>query len=67
MKHTESIKLVEGTFSGIEAKEILVDLISKKINFHHLKNFSSEERFGKTCELSLDRIQELKEGIKRLE
>lgn len=52
-------KLIDGKFTAHEAREILLDMINKKIQFHQLKNFSSEERFGKSLPSSLKRIKEL--------
>ena len=60
MKAKQPIKFIEGKFSPQEAKEVLVDLINHKINFHSMINFSSEERFGKPVEGSQKRIEELK-------
>lgn len=66
MKAKQPIKFIEGKFSPEEAKEVLVDLINHKINFHSLKNFSSEERFGKPVEESQKRIEELKESREKI-
>ncbi len=66
MKAKQPIKFIEGKFSPEEAKEVLVDLINHKINFHSLKNFSSEERFGKPVEGSKKRIEELKESREKI-
>lgn len=60
-------KLIEGTFSTDEAKEILTNIFSEKINFHLMKNFSSQERFGKDDENATKRIHQLKEELKRLQ
>jgi hypothetical protein len=43
-KSNLSIKLVDGTFTANEAREILLALINKKINFHELKSFQSWEK-----------------------
>lgn len=59
MNTINEYKLIDGIFSVQEAREILLDMINKKIQFHHLKNFSSEERFGKPVPTSLKRIKEL--------
>jgi hypothetical protein len=59
-KQTED--LVRGEYSAVEAKEIVSNLISQKINFHNLRDFSSRERFGKADENSLKRIEELKKS-----
>jgi hypothetical protein len=62
MPRTEKVQLIAGTFDPADAKDILVALINSKINFHHLKNFSSEERFGEPCTSSKERIEQLKEA-----
>jgi histidinol phosphatase-like PHP family hydrolase len=59
-KQTED--LVRGEYSAEEAKEIVSNLIMQKINFHNLRDFSSRERYGKADEISLKRIEELKES-----
>ena len=66
MKLKEPIKLIEGKFSPEDAKEILLELINHKINFHTLKNFSSEERFGQSIEGSKKRIEYLKEAKEKI-
>ena len=47
MNKIEKLNLIEGNFSGEEAKEILMNVFLAKIHYHELKNFSSQERFGK--------------------
>lgn len=61
-KQTED--LVRGEYSAVEAREIVSNLISQKINFHNLRDFSSYERYGKPDENSVKRIAELKESRK---
>lgn len=56
-KHTT--KLIEGIFSHDKAKSLLTELLSYKINYHQLRKFSNEERFGRDCEHSENRITEL--------
>ena len=62
----EKFKLIDGRFSTEEAKEILTNVFSEKINFHLMKNFSSQERFGKDDENAANRIHQLKEELDRL-
>jgi hypothetical protein len=62
----EKFKLIDGQFSTEEAKEILTNIFSEKINFHLMKNFSSQERFGKDDEKATNRIHQLKEELDRL-
>ncbi len=44
-----------------------MQMIHSKINFHNLRNWSSEERFGKPDLFSRQRVVELKEMGKYLE
>lgn len=60
MRSKQNINLVKGTFSPEDAKLILFNLITHKINFHSMKNFSSEERLGKPEKGSKKRIEHLK-------
>jgi hypothetical protein len=54
--------LIKGDFTPEEALEILSYLIDKKINFHELKTFSNEIRFGQVDQKSLTRSEELKQS-----
>ncbi|MGB6037138.1 MAG: hypothetical protein WBG42_12775 [Cryomorphaceae bacterium] len=54
--------LIKGDFTPEEALEILIYLIDKKINFHELKTFSNEIRFGKVDQKSKTRSEELKQS-----
>lgn len=67
MKNTEKLNLIDGVFSQSEAKEILMSLFKSKINFHNIKNWSSNERFGKDDEIAQERIPKLKEEIEKLQ
>ncbi len=51
--------LIRGDFQADEAAEIINYMIMKKINFHEVKCFSSEIRFGKVNQASQERIKEL--------
>jgi hypothetical protein len=57
-------KLIEGTFSDQEAKDILKNFFESKIHFHEMRNFSSEERFGHKDDMAVKRIPELKQASK---
>lgn len=50
-------KLVEGQYTPLEAKKILLGLINSKINFHQLENFSNEIRFSENNAHSKSRIE----------
>ncbi len=66
MKNKEKFILIEGHFIPQEAKEILLTVFGDKIQFHHKKNFSMQERFGKADENSLLRIPQLQKCIKEI-
>ncbi|CAN5792595.1 hypothetical protein BH11BAC3_BH11BAC3_40230 [soil metagenome] len=66
MTGKKDIKFIDGKFSPEDAKEILVNLMNHKIRFHSMKNFSSEERFGKPVEGSQKRIDELKASREKI-
>jgi hypothetical protein len=42
-------------------------MISSKINFHNIKNWSSQERFGKDDEIAQKRIPVLKKEMEKLQ
>jgi hypothetical protein len=65
MNKTEFITLIDGDFDDREATEILVNIFSSKINFHQVKNFSSQERYGKVDAHAAKRIIELKNGLEK--
>ena len=60
MTKDEKFMLIKGKFIPADAKELLLSFINHKINYHALKNFSDEERFGKKDKCSRDRVAELK-------
>lgn len=66
MNKIEKLTLIEGTFSDEEAKEILMNIFSTKINFHEVKNFSSIERFGEVDATAQKRIPDLKREVEKL-
>jgi hypothetical protein len=47
MEKAEILTIIEGNYSYDEAKEILMNMFTSKINYHNIKNWSSQERFGK--------------------
>ncbi|MDZ4149380.1 MAG: hypothetical protein U1C58_13930 [Flavobacteriaceae bacterium] len=67
MKNTETLTLIDGNFTSDEAKELLSKMISSKINFHNIKNWSSQERFGKDDEIAQKRIPVLKKEMEKLQ
>ena len=58
MTKTENLTLIEGIFLAEEARDILINIFSTKINFHELKNFSSLEKHGKEDKTAQKRIFE---------
>lgn len=64
-EHTE-LELIKGEFSPEDARDILLQLFTDKINYHQARNLSSLERFGKLNEISVRRLPELKLQIKRI-
>ncbi len=61
MEALNSLKLIQGEFTPENAREILLTLIDSKVQFHQLKSFSSEIKFGFKDQHSLDRITDLKQ------
>lgn len=59
---TQSIQLVEGTFSPIEAAEVLFSLITDKIKFHNLQLLNVKELSNEDMVHSEQRIKALKEA-----
>ena len=53
-------QLISGIFTPQEAKEVLLVLIDKKINFHNNHIFNKWERFGEHCQTSESRLKELR-------
>lgn len=62
VKEKIEVSLIEGQFDPNEALDILQNLISQKVNFHLVRNFNSEVRFGVKEKKSLDRIKALQEA-----
>ena len=67
MKSNETFNLIDGVFSTDEAREILMNIFSTKIQFHEMKNLSSEERFGEQDTVAKKRIPQLKMELEKLE
>lgn len=66
MNEIEKITLISGTYSEKEAKEILRNVITTKIHFHGMKNFSTKERLGKEDSNSIKRIKELQNSLLKI-
>lgn len=63
METMKKINLINGEFDSFEAREILMDMCNKNINFNKVQNFSSQIRFGEDDEKALDRIDQLRESV----
>lgn len=69
MKKDYNFKLIKGIFPPSEFARVIFEMISSKINYHTLENFTSQELFGKDAPHSKKRIQDLKKvelGLKKL-
>ncbi len=66
MNNTTHLKLIDGEFLPNDAQEILMNILTSKLNFHKLKNFSSNERYGFNDEIAQKRIPELTSDIAKL-
>lgn len=66
MSNTYHFQLIKGSYSSEDAKEMLQELIKSKINFHNIKNFTSEIRFNITSPDSRERIEYLKNARREL-
>ncbi len=62
----QRIKLIEGTFTPQEAREILITMINDKIRFHQVKEASGAEH-GVDASHSSQRIRELKNEATRVQ
>lgn len=60
-KLNNEFNLIDGSFTGAQASELLSTLFMDKLRFHNIKNFSHVERFGKPNAHGEERIQKLKE------
>jgi hypothetical protein len=61
MEKAEILTIIEGNYSYDEAKEILMNMFTSKINYHNIKNWSSQERFGKEDVNAQKRLPALRE------
>lgn len=66
MSKIKKLSLINGKFEEEEAREILMNLFSTKIQFHELRNFSSQIRFSQDDEIAQNRIPELKKSKEKL-
>jgi hypothetical protein len=59
---TLRINLIDGAFTPEEAREIVIDLINKKIQFHSVKSHENWAKNGKVDTFSDIRIKELEQA-----
>jgi len=41
-----NVKLIDGNFTAQNARELLIELLLHKINYHRVQKFSNQIRFG---------------------
>jgi hypothetical protein len=56
----QCFKLIDGTFTPSEAKQVLLSMVKSKIDFHGLQLLSNRERFGRDVDHSEKRLVVLK-------
>jgi hypothetical protein len=66
METMRKINLINGEFSSSDAREIVMDLYHKNINFNKIQNFSSQVRYGEDDLLALARIEDLKDSVEQI-
>lgn len=63
----QKVKLVDGTFTPVQASDIVSSLIEKKINFHKVENLQNWERnHNSDPQPIIDRINELEKAKKEV-
>ncbi len=62
MKSENKFKLIEGVFNPDDAKEVIINLLQNKLQFHSNKLFSSEIKFGIKDEYSKERLKQLNQS-----
>ena len=61
------VTLIDGTLNVAEAKDVLLNMFTMKINFHSQKNVSHIERFGTPDDNSKAKVEFLKAEMAKLE
>lgn len=56
----KTIRLIEGTFNAHDAAEILLNVLSDKINFHQVQLLSSQDKTTEEMEYSQKRYDNLR-------
>ena len=62
----QKFKLIKGEFLPKDSREIMQNVFSGKIQFHNMKNFSSQERYGKDDKIAVKRIPQLKKSLGKI-
>ncbi len=62
----QKFKLIKGEYLPKDSREILQNVFSGKIQFHNMKNFSSQERYGKDDKNAVKRIPQLKKSLGKI-
>lgn len=69
MNNHQRFQLIEGTFTPSEAGQVLLSLVTSKIDYHSLEKCSNEERFGRDIahsEKRLEKLRKLNTALKEL-
>lgn len=66
MNSLSNVKLIDGVYSKKEAKNIIKDLFTIKIQFNKLKNLISIEREKEVDLETFDRVKELERDLQKL-
>lgn len=67
MNNSKTIDLVKGSFATADAREIVLTLLSNKMKFYNLRNFSSEERFGESDPVAMQKLECLRQAREEAE
>ena len=67
MKKNKTLTIIDENFTSDEAKDVIMNLFSSKLNYHQIKNWSSQEKFGKNDVIAQEKIPALKNEMKRFE
>jgi len=62
-----SFDLIRGEYTAEEAREILLYLLNKKINFHEIRIISDLERLGEInpeSEIRIERLRKARESVR---
>jgi hypothetical protein len=66
METKSNLILINGLFSSEEAKEVLMNILASKVQFHELKNLRSIVTKDSEDQTSISRVRQLKETIEEL-